>query len=295
MLFKKVKLKVKRDTMKAPEKTGVKAKVTVLSENSVVKPMGLIGEHGFAALVERGDTKILFDTGQGYALLHNARIMGVDLNNIDAVVLSHGHYDHTGGLAELLKGAGRKKIFAHPGIFISRFDGSRKPIGIPFTRSYLEGLGADFILSDTSQVVAEGISTTGEVPRKTTFEKGDTALYLCEEHGGGRDPHDDDLSLVVEGERGLLVLLGCAHAGLVNILNHVQKLHPDIPVKAVVGGTHLGFSGEEQMAGTIQAMEVLGVEKVGASHCTGLAGAARLREALGDSFFFAGVGSVLEI
>ena len=119
-------------------------------------------------------------------------------------------------------------------------------------------------------------------------------MFLCEEHGGGRDLHDDDLSLVVEGERGLLVLLGCAHAGLVNILNHVRKLYPDKQVNAVLGGTHLGFSGEEQMAGTIAAMTGMGVEKVGASHCTGLAGSARLREALGDSFFFAGVGSVLE-
>lgn len=280
-------------------KGGVKAKITVLSENSVVKPMGLIGEHGFSVLVERGDTRILFDTGQGYALIHNSRILGVDLGSIDTVVLSHGHYDHTGGLAELLKGSRHKKIFAHPGIFVSRFlegaDGSREPIGMPFTRAYLEGLGAEFVLSETSQVVAEGITTTGEVLRETDFEKGDTTLYLCEEHGGGPDPHDDDLSLVVEGESGLLVLLGCAHAGVVNILRHVQGQNPDKPIKAVVGGTHLGFSGEEQMAGTVEAMAGLGVEKVGASHCTGLAGSARLREALGDSFFFAGVGSVLEV
>lgn len=277
----------------------MKARVTVLSENSVIKPMGLIGEHGFAALVERGDQKVLFDTGQGYALIHNARILGVDLEAIDTVVLSHGHYDHTGGLAELLKAGERKRIFAHPGIFVSRYwegpDGSREPIGIPFTRAYLEGLGADFNLSKNSQVVAEGIATTGEVPMETEFEKGDTTLFLCDEHGGGRDPHLDDLSLVVEGESGLLVLLGCAHAGLVNILHHVQRQYPDKPIKAVVGGTHLGFSDEEQMQGTIDAMTGMGVEKVGASHCTGLAGSARLREALGDSFFFAGVGSVLEV
>ncbi len=277
----------------------MKTRVTVLSENSVIKPMGLIGEHGFAALVERGDQKVLFDTGQGYALIHNARILGVDLEAIDTVVLSHGHYDHTGGLAELLKAGGRKRIFAHPGIFVSRYwegpDGSRDPIGIPFTRAYLEGLGADFVLSKTPQVVVEGIVTTGEVPMETGFEKGDTTLFLCDEHGGGRDPHLDDLSLVVEGESGLLVLLGCAHAGLVNILRFVQRQYPDKPIKAVVGGTHLGFSDEEQMQGTVDAMTGMGVEKVGASHCTGLAGSARLREALGDSFFFAGVGSVLEV
>jgi len=92
-----------------------------------------------------------------------------------------------------------------------------------------------------------------------------------------------------------VVLLGCAHAGLVNILDHVRGLKPDKPVKAVIGGTHLGLSGEKQMAATIEAMARMGVERVGASHCTGLAGSARLREALGDSFFFAGVGAVLEV
>ena len=278
----------------------MRAKVTVLCENSVVRPMGLIGEHGFAALVERGHERVLFDTGQGYALVHNARILGIDLAAVDKIVISHGHYDHTGGLAELLKGGGERDVFAHPGIFASRYwegpDGQREPIGIPFARPYLEGLGARFHLSEGPQAVAEGIRTTGDVERVTAFEKGDTALFRYPEEGGELDTHPDDLSLVVEGEDGLGVLLGCAHAGVVNILRHVESMAAGRPVKAVLGGTHLGFSSEEQMEGTVQAMAAMGVEKVGASHCTGLAGSARLFNALGpDRFFFAGVGSVLEI
>ena len=278
----------------------MKARITILSENSVIKPGGLIGEHGFSALVERGNEKVLFDTGQGYALVHNARILGVDLASIKKVVLSHGHNDHTGGLAELLRVGPERDIYAHPGIFDARFrevpDGPPKPIGIPFTRPYLEGLGADFILSEEPRKVAEGIMTTGVVPRRTSYETGDITLLVGHEDGScSPDPFSDDLSLIVEGETGVAVLLGCAHSGLINILNHVRELLPDKPVKAVVGGTHLGLSSEEQMTATIEAMVQMGVEKVGASHCTGLAGSARLREALGDSFFFAGVGSVLEV
>lgn len=278
----------------------MKARITVVCENSVIKPGALIGEHGFSALIERGDEKVLFDTGQGFGLVHNARILGIDLNTVKKAVISHGHNDHTGGLAEFLLVGGARDIFAHSGIFDPRYrevsDGPPKPIGIPFTRAHLEGLGASFHLSAEPQKVAPGVLTTGVVPRETPFETGDQTLLVGHEDGTcSRDPLSDDLSLVVEGETGLVVLLGCAHSGLVNILNHVRKLVPEKPVIAVVGGTHLGMCREEQMAATIKAVADLGVQRIGASHCTGLAGAARLKEALGDSFFFAGVGAVLEV
>lgn len=273
-------------------------RITILAENSVMRPMGIIGEHGFAALVEHEEQRVLFDTGQGYALMHNARMLGIDLATVTKVVLSHGHYDHTGGLPELLKPGPRRQVYAHPGIFAARYwqkdNGGREPVGIPFNRSYLERLGADFHLSAEPVKVAEGISTSGEVPRVTDFETGDTTLFLEDAPGSGPDPHTDDLSLIVESSKGLVVLLGCAHAGLVNILEHASALHPGRPVYAVIGGTHLGFSGAEQMDGTVEKLRSLGIEKVGTSHCTGLAGAARLREALGDSFFFAGAGTVFE-
>jgi 7,8-dihydropterin-6-yl-methyl-4-(beta-D-ribofuranosyl)aminobenzene 5'-phosphate synthase len=277
----------------------VKAKITILSENSVINSGPLIAEHGFSALVERGGEKVLFDTGQGYALFHNARILGLDLGAVQKVVLSHGHYDHTGGLAELLKDGKNRDVYAHPDIFNSRSyelpDRPPRPIGIPYSRSHMEGLGARFHLSDEPQEPAAGITTTGVIPRRTSFEIGDPTLILGSEHGGEPDPLHDDLSLVVKGGSGLIVLLGCAHAGLVNILHHVRDMMPGYPVRAFVGGTHLGSSSEEQMEATIDAVKEMGVEKVGASHCTGLAGSARLLAALGDRFFFAGVGATIEV
>lgn len=274
-------------------------RVTVLCENSVMRPRGLLGEHGFAALVERDGEKVLFDTGQGLALFQNAETLGIDLASVNKVVLSHGHNDHTGGLAGLLELGGKPDIYAHPDIFMSRYweadGGSKEEIGIPHSKSYYEKLGARFRLSRKSQEVAEGIVTTGEVKRATPFEKGDASLFRSPEDGGGKDDQPDDLSLVVDGKDGLIVLLGCAHAGLVNILNHVQKMSPGRKIKTVMGGTHLGFSSEEQLTGTIEAVTDMGVDQVGASHCTGLAGASRLREALGgDRFFFASVGAVVE-
>jgi len=275
------------------------ARVTVLCENSVMRPRGLLGEHGFAALVERDGETVLFDTGQGLALFQNAQTLGIDLASVKKVVLSHGHNDHTGGLAGLLELGGEPDIYAHPDVFMSRYweakGASKEQISIPFSRSYYEDLGARFHLSEKSQEVAGGIVTTGEVERVTPFEKGDASLFRSPEDGGGKDLQPDDLSLVIEGEEGLIVLLGCAHAGLVNILNHVKGMFPGKKIRTVMGGTHLGFSGEEQLAGTIEAMTKMGIEQVGASHCTGLAGASRLREALGtDRFFFASVGAVVE-
>lgn len=277
----------------------MRARVTVLSENSVIKSGSLLGEHGFAALLEAGGEKILFDTGRGRTLVHNARVLGVDLGSVDKVVLSHGHSDHTGGLLDLFQDMKPRQVYAHPDIFHSRFhedpDGARRPIGMPFSRAFLEGLGARFVLSEKPRAICPSVTTTGAVPRITPFETGDPTLVLGQEHGGGKDFLPDDLSLIVEGESGLLVLLGCAHAGLINILHHVRDLVPGKPVRAVVGGTHLGMSGEEQLSATIEALKGMGVEKVGASHCTGLAGSARLMAALGDRFFFAGVGAVVEV
>jgi 7,8-dihydropterin-6-yl-methyl-4-(beta-D-ribofuranosyl)aminobenzene 5'-phosphate synthase len=274
----------------------MKAKITVLADNSVVRPLPLIGEHGFSAFVEREGEALLFDTGQGFALLHNAHALGIDLRRARAVALSHGHYDHTGGLAALLTLVGPRPVHAHPGLFAPRSwrraGGEALSIAIPFDRAALEKLGASFVLEKRWSEILPGIHLTGEVPRLTSFEGGDPTLVS--EPSGAPDPHPDDLSLVVEGGEGLAVLLGCAHAGVVNILRHVQARFPGRPIHTVMGGTHLGFAGEAQLAATLDALRGMGIRRLGASHCTGPAAACRLHAALGERFFFAGVGTEAE-
>ena len=274
-------------------------RITILCENSVGPIAGTLGEHGFAALIEpAGTAPLLFDTGQGLTLLHNARRMNKDLSQVAGVVISHGHYDHAGGLMPLLRECGPKKVYGHPAIFRSRHrvkdTGECWPICIPNERKELELAGADFDLSADFREIAPRVSLTGEVPRATVFETGDQGLY-CDCTGQEVDTTPDDQSLVLETDKGLVVIMGCCHAGLVNTLEHVAYTMGRRDIYAVVGGTHLGFCGQEQLDRTISALKSWGVQKVAASHCTGFAASARLSREMPKEFQVALVGYTLEV
>lgn len=277
----------------------MKARLTILCENSVGSPFGVIGEHGFACHVETDKGDYLFDTGQGFGILHNALALGRDLRKIDAVMISHGHYDHTGGLPAVLKLRGKVPVYGHPDMFVERFirfEGRERDIGIPFRRSWLESLGAEFRLGTGMTEVGPGVYLTGQIPRKTSYEKGDASMVARLEDGRTLDPDPilDDLSLIVEADKGLILVLGCAHAGMVNIIEHVMAETGRDRIHAVIGGTHLGFSGETQFEETLAAVDRYRIERVGVSHCTGLMKASRMHARLGDRFFFGCVGSVVE-
>ncbi len=274
-------------------------RLTILCENSVARPFGLLGEHGFACYLETPSGNYLFDTGQGQTLVPNARQLGKDLATIKALLISHGHYDHTGGLPAVLEIRDSLDIYGHPEMFSVRYweiESRRRYLGIPFKRQYLESLGARFHLSSDLVEVGPGVFLSGEIPRRNACEQGDPQQFAVTGNGAvlRPDPVADDLSMVVRSPKGLILVVGCAHAGLVNILNYVVGKFPGEAIHAVVGGTHLGFAGDEQFEETLKAIDRTGIEKVGASHCTGLKKAARLTERLGERFFFANVGTVLE-
>jgi len=274
-------------------------RITILCDNSVGPLAGTLGEHGFAALVESDQFEpVLFDTGQGLTLLHNAKRMGRDLAAVNRVVISHGHYDHTGGLLPLLQEHGAKAIYADDRIFAPRHrikdNGESYPIGIPFTRAELESSGATFDLSADFREIAPCMFMTGAVPRLTAFEQGDQGLY-CDCSGQEPDTAPDDQSLLLETGKGLVVLLGCCHAGLVNTLEHIASQTGRRDIYAVVGGTHLGFCSREQLEKSIAAIRKFGIRKLAVSHCTGFAAAARLARELPREFQLAMVGYTLEI
>lgn len=277
----------------------MKFRITILCENSVGPISGTLGEHGFSALIEpsRGES-LLFDTGQGLTLLHNARRMNKDLSAVKSVVLSHGHYDHCGGLLPLLMVSGSRRVHAHPGIFAPRFrlkdTGECYPIGMPHSRSELEDAGGVFQLSKEYRELSPGMFLTGEVPRATTFETGDQGLY-CDCTGQETDSTPDDQSLVIDTVMGLVVLMGCCHAGLLNTLEHVAYITGRRDIYALIGGTHLGFCGKEQLEITISSMKKWGIKKVAASHCTGFAASARLSREMPKEFQMATVGYTLEV
>ncbi len=275
----------------------MKCRITVLCDNTVGPIAGTLGEHGFAALIEWGGGSILFDTGGGETLLHNALRMNRDLRRLTAVALSHGHYDHTGGLSHLLRLTGRKTVYAHPGLFTPRYrvkdTGEAISIGIPFSEEYLRGLGADFSMSREAREIAPGLFLTGEVRHGNAFETGDSGLYT-DPAGVQHDQLADDQSLAIVGEKGLILLLGCCHAGLINTIAAAQELTGISEIRAVIGGTHLGFCSAGQLDLTVAALRELGIDRIYGSHCTGFVASARLHREFPGQFQPAQVGTTIE-
>ena len=272
-------------------------RITILCENTVGPVSGTLGEHGFAALVEGEGVSILFDTGMGETLLRNAVRMNKDLHRVDTVVLSHGHFDHTGGLLPLLRNCGAKDVYAHPAVFSRRYrvkdTGESYPVGIPCDEAFLRGMGARFDLDDRFREIVPEIFLTGEVPRRTPFEKGDRGMFRDPE-GREADLLEDDQSLVIRSPKGLVLLLGCCHAGVVNTVEHAREKTGEDRVYALIGGTHLGFCSPEQTEETVKALRNFRIARICVGHCTGFAASARLLREFPGAFQLANVGYTLE-
>ena len=274
-------------------------RITTLSENTA-GAVDLLAEWGLSILIETGKENILFDTGQTITAGYNTDNLEIDLNQIDKIVLSHGHYDHTGGLHQILRKMGKEvEIIAHPDIWAAKYRRRKgkkdKYIGIQFQRQELESLGARFTLTTKPVPVADNIMTTGEVPMVTDYETIDSALFVKENTGWQPDKLLDDLSLIINTKSGLVVVLGCAHRGMINTLYHAQQLTGVKPIHAVIGGAHLVHASEERIRLTITALKELGVQKLGLCHCTSLPAMSLLAQEFGDKFFFNIVGTIFEL
>jgi len=272
-------------------------RITTLSENTA--NYGFLGEWGLSILVEADGQKILMDTGMGLSTVHNADRMGIDLTGISTIVLSHGHTDHTGGLLEVLKKSNGAAVVAHPDIWTSKYARRSQDdfqyIGMPFPSKELENCGARFIFCDKPVSIAEHITTTGEIEMLTDYEIIDDNLFVKDDGQMLPDILADDRALVIDTEYGLVVILGCAHRGLINTLRHAQKITGKELICAVIGGTHLFRSDEERIERTIVDLTEFGVKKLGVSHCTGFAASARLAEEFTDSFFLNNAGTRLTL
>lgn len=275
--------------------------LTILCENSIdrVIPFGLLGEHGFACHLRTPAGEFLFDTGSGTTIMNNAKLLGIDFTKLQGIMFSHGHYDHTGGIKRVLEQTGKIPIHAHPDIFsahLSKHAGEMRNIGVPWPQTELEELGATFNFSATPDQISADLTLSGEIPRITKVETGDpNLLSLSEQEEQIIDPLRDDLSLFIKTTKGLVILLGCAHAGMLNIIDHAIKVTGEKKIYMILGGTHLKFCSEAQMAATLDRLEELDIDKIGASHCTGLRGARMLAERFSERFFSASVGIEIEI
>lgn len=272
---------------------------TVFVENTVFSQLGATAEHGWSILLETDDGTYLFDTGQGNVLVNNARVFNKDLAQLDGILLSHHHIDHTGGLLEALKASGNRDVdvFAHPDLFKKSYLTRKnyKPIGVPFSKATLEEHGANFIYNRAFTEVASNLFLTGEIPRMTDFEYGDADIVEKTEAGYVKDEIMDDQSVVVKTKDGLFIILGCCHAGIINTLQHAIRKTGEERIHTVIGGTHLWPVSEEQKEKSIEALKQFDIQRLGVSHCTGFEVGARLAKEFGETFFYCNVGTVVEM
>jgi 7,8-dihydropterin-6-yl-methyl-4-(beta-D-ribofuranosyl)aminobenzene 5'-phosphate synthase len=258
-------------------------KITILVDN--IAGENLTAEHGLALWVEAGTERIVFDTGQGAALAGNARELGIGLDQTGVLILSHGHYDHTGGIAQVTRDAGRTDVYCHPGVVQPRYsirNGTPKPIQMPReSMSAMDRLPAyrlHWVLKPVS--LCEEVGITGPIAREMSYEDVGGPFYLDRE-GKRPDPIEDDLALWVRTDDGLVVCVGCCHAGLVNTLNHILRLNPDSRIRAIIGGFHLVEASNRRLDQTIAALRSLEPDVVVPCHCTGQRAVTALSDGLG--------------
>lgn len=254
--------------------------ITLLVENTA-RGMGVLGEHGLAWWIDTGSHRVLFDTGQGLALLNNAHRLGIDLSTTDAIVLSHGHADHVGGLEQVLRIAKKATLFLHPRATEMKFTGSdRKPRGRRLSIDFLENesfrsLCSKLVVTANPAEVVPGIWMTGEVPRINDFEDTGGPFFL-DETMTRPDPLLDDQSVFFKTSAGVVVVFGCAHAGSVNTLRHIASLTENAPVRALLGGLHLENASPRRLDETVKALRTCRPRKMGFCHCTGFHALRRL-------------------
>jgi 7,8-dihydropterin-6-yl-methyl-4-(beta-D-ribofuranosyl)aminobenzene 5'-phosphate synthase len=272
-------------------------RITVLVDDCV-RGRDLLGEHGLAFWVEIGGRRLLFDTGQGMALKHNAKLLGVRLESANAVVLSHGHYDHTGGLGHMLEVAPKAGIYAHPAALEPKYvrtdDGAVKEAGMPSAvREAVDSRPYSVIPVERPTEIGDGVFVTGEIPRRTEYESTGGAFF-ADSRGQHADLLPDDQAMFIETHRGTIVLLGCGHAGVINTLQYVRDLTDGKPINTVVGGMHLIEASRDRMEQTIDSLRRMVVVRLVPGHCTGTAATAELWSALPGRCDSCEVGTVVE-
>ncbi len=269
----------------------------------------LVAEHGLSLLVTvyQGTKShtILFDTGYSQiGVPHNIELLDIELQRIEAIVLSHAHMDHTGSLHKILEGIqGPVTLVVHPGAFlfpryIERDDGKRQRFPKTLSREDLTSEKVEILESKTPILMADdGVMVTGEVERTTGFEKGLPGALLERDGKMKRDPISDDQALVLNlKEKGLVVISGCSHSGIINTILHAQKLTGLTKVHALLGGFHLtGPAFEPIIEKTIKELKNVAPEVIVPMHCTGWKAIQRLSQEFPSAFVLNSVGSRINL
>lgn len=248
-----------------------------------------IGEWGFAALVEADGHRILFDTGaRPDTVLNNARELGVDLRNVNDVVLSHNHRDHTGGLMTLRRAMLEQnpdalaRAHVGKGIFAVRRNAQGKALDfMAKARVEYEASGGHFVEYDHPVELWNGVWLTGPVPRKYPERNWSGSVEIQTPDGWKEDTIPEDMSLVMNTSQGLVVVSGCGHAGIINTLEYARSAVRAAPVQAAIGGFHLYQLDDQKLQWTAVKLREFGLRNLLGAHCTGIEAVYRIRELAG--------------
>jgi 7,8-dihydropterin-6-yl-methyl-4-(beta-D-ribofuranosyl)aminobenzene 5'-phosphate synthase len=296
-------ISIKRKTRIAQKKEEIKTmkiKITTLIENNPDDLGQLLFEHGLSLYIEADGKKILFDTGQSGDFIENANSLDKSLEALDFCIISHGHYDHSGGIERFVSESCKKPVF-----FVGEefFRPKYKRADVSDYKYIGNSIEEDFFVKNQislKKVKEDMVYLTDRIllfhhfSEYTDYEKRNDKFYVKGRKDYIPDDFADEISMGIISEKGLVVIVGCSHFGIVNILKTIAH-KVALPIYAVIGGTHLIDAGEDRMQKTIDAFCEMNIQLLAVSHCTGENGICLMKEKMEGPFFYNNTGKVIEI